>query len=91
MFCGFRPTAVLLARSTDAPGDKPRICVKFRVASGNSETAREFTTVNHVPGNGGSMSNGGAAVVSGMLFVNSGYSHHGGILPGNVLLAFAVE
>jgi len=55
------------------------------------ETAREFTTVNHVPGNGGSMSNGGAAVVGGMLFVNSGYSHHGGILPGNVLLAFAVE
>ena len=24
-----------------------------------------------------------------MLFVNSGYSHHGGILPGNVLLAFS--
>ena len=55
------------------------------------DTAREFATVNHVQANGGSMSNGGAAVVGGMLFVNSGYSHHGGILPGNVLLAFSVE
>ena len=55
------------------------------------DTAREFTTVNQVHANGGSMSNGGAAVVDGMLFINSGYSHHGGILPGNVLLAFSVE
>lgn len=55
------------------------------------DTAREFPTVNHVRANGGSMSNGGPAVVSGMLFVTSGYSHHGGILPGNVLLAFALE
>jgi polyvinyl alcohol dehydrogenase (cytochrome) len=55
------------------------------------DTAREFNTVNHVHANGGSMSNGGAAVVDGTLFVNSGYSHHGGILPGNVLLAFSVE
>jgi len=55
------------------------------------DTAREFATVNGVPANGGSMSNGGPAVVGGMLFVNSGYSHHGGILPGNVLLAFALE
>jgi polyvinyl alcohol dehydrogenase (cytochrome) len=55
------------------------------------DTAREFTTVNQVPANGGSMSNGGAAVVDGLLLVNSGYSHHGGILPGNVLLAFSVE
>jgi len=55
------------------------------------DTARDFTTTNGVKANGGSMSNGGPAVVSGMLFVNSGYSHHGGILPGNVLLAFALE
>jgi hypothetical protein len=25
-----------------------------------------------------------------MIYVNSGYSHHGGILPGNVLLAFGL-
>jgi polyvinyl alcohol dehydrogenase (cytochrome) len=55
------------------------------------DTAREFTTVNGVNANGGSMSNGGPAIVGGMLFVNSGYSHHGGILPGNVLLAFSAE
>ena len=54
-------------------------------------TAREFTTVNAVKANGGSMSNSGPAIVGGMLYVNSGYSHHGGILPGNVLLAFSKE
>jgi len=56
-----------------------------------TDTAREFTTVNGVKANGGSMSNGGAAIVDGVLYVNSGYSHHGGILPGNVLLAFSAE
>ena len=55
------------------------------------DTAREFVTVNGVKAHGGSMSNGGAVVVDGMLFVNSGYAHHGGILPGNALLAFAPE
>ena len=33
----------------------------------------------------------GPSIVGGMLYVNSGYSHHGAVLPGNVLLAFAVE
>jgi polyvinyl alcohol dehydrogenase (cytochrome) len=55
------------------------------------DTAREFPTVNSVKANGGSMSNSGPAIAGGMLFVNSGYSHHGGILPGNVLLAFSRE
>jgi polyvinyl alcohol dehydrogenase (cytochrome) len=55
------------------------------------DTAREFATVNGVKANGGSISNGGPAVVDGMLLVNSGYSHHGGILPGNVLLAFSAH
>jgi polyvinyl alcohol dehydrogenase (cytochrome) len=55
------------------------------------DSVREFTTVNGVRANGGSMSNGGPVVVDGMLYVNSGYSHHGAILPGNVLLAFAPE
>jgi polyvinyl alcohol dehydrogenase (cytochrome) len=54
-------------------------------------TARDFPTVNGVNANGGSMSNAGPTVVGGMLFVNSGYSHHGGILPGNALLAFSPE
>ncbi len=55
------------------------------------DTARDFATVNGVKANGGSMSNSGPAIAGGMLFVNSGYSHHGGILPGNVLLAFSAE
>ena len=55
------------------------------------DTARDFPTVNGVKANGGSMSNAGPTVVGGMLFVNSGYSHHGGIIPGNALLAFAPE
>lgn len=55
------------------------------------DTARDFATVNGVKANGGSMSNSGPAIVGGMLFVNSGYSHHGGILPGNVMLAFSAE
>ena len=55
------------------------------------DTARDFATVNGVTANGGSMSNSGPAIVGGMLYVNSGYSHHGGILPGNVLLAFSAE
>jgi polyvinyl alcohol dehydrogenase (cytochrome) len=55
------------------------------------DTARDFATVNGVKANGGSMSNAGPTVVGGMLFVNSGYSHHGGIIPGNVMLAFSSE
>ena len=51
----------------------------------------KYATVNGVKANGGSMSNAGATVVGGMLFVHSGYSHHGAIIPGNVLLAFAPE
>jgi len=55
------------------------------------DTSKGFQTVNGVKANGGSMSNSGPTVVSGMVFANSGYSHHGGITPGNVLLAFSVE
>ncbi len=55
------------------------------------DTAREFATVNGVAAKGGSISDGGVAVVDGMLFANSGYSHHSGIIPGNVFLAFDVE
>ena len=54
-------------------------------------TVGDYKTVNGVAANGGSISNGGATVVGGMLFINSGYSHHGARIPGNVLLAFSVE
>jgi polyvinyl alcohol dehydrogenase (cytochrome) len=55
------------------------------------DTVRDFTTVNGVPARGGSINNGGPAVAGGMVFTNSGYSHHSGVIPGNVLLAFAVD
>jgi polyvinyl alcohol dehydrogenase (cytochrome) len=51
------------------------------------DTAREFDTVNGVPGHGGSIDGPGAVVVNGMVFVNSGYARQSG-MPGNVLLAF---
>ena len=54
-------------------------------------TARDYQAVNGVKANGGSLSNAGPTIVNGMLYINSGYSHHGGIMPGNVLLAFSVE
>jgi len=47
--------------------------------------------VNAVKANGGSMSNAGVTVAGEMLFVHSGCSHHGAVIPGNVLLAFAPE
>ena len=54
-------------------------------------TVRDYSSVNGVKANGGSISNAGPTVVGGMLFTNSGYSHHGGVIPGNVLLAFSVD
>jgi polyvinyl alcohol dehydrogenase (cytochrome) len=54
------------------------------------DTNKEFMTVNGVKANGAAMDGPGAAVVDGMLYINSGY---GGLVgrPGNVLLAFGVE
>jgi polyvinyl alcohol dehydrogenase (cytochrome) len=54
-------------------------------------TVRDFTTVNGVPGKGGSMGAPGPTVVGGMLYVGSGYVGVSTGLPGNVLLAFSVE
>lgn len=51
------------------------------------DTARDFDTVNGVPGHGGSIDGPGAVVVNGIVYVNSGYSRQSG-MPGNVLLAF---
>ena len=54
------------------------------------DTIREYTTVNGVPGRGGSIDGPGPVIAGGMVFVNSGYPTAGGT-PGNVLLAFSVE
>jgi polyvinyl alcohol dehydrogenase (cytochrome) len=51
------------------------------------DTNRDFTTVNGVKANGGSIDGPGPVVAGGMLYVTAG---NGGIvgMPGNVLLAF---
>jgi len=54
-------------------------------------TAQVFETVNGVAARGGSMGGPGATLVNGMVYVPSGYVMFGGALPGNVLLAFAVQ
>jgi polyvinyl alcohol dehydrogenase (cytochrome) len=54
------------------------------------DTAKNFTAVNGVEANGGSLDGAGPVVAGGMLFVNSGYPRTGG-MAGNVLLAFAPE
>ena len=66
----------------------------YATASGNvlwdTDTARDFPTVNGPPAHGGSMDAACPAVVNGMVFVNSGYGQWGG-MRGNVLLAFSVQ
>jgi polyvinyl alcohol dehydrogenase (cytochrome) len=54
------------------------------------DAAREFKTVNGVPARGGAIDGGGAAIVGGMVFVDSGYGSIYG-LAGNVLLAFSPQ
>jgi polyvinyl alcohol dehydrogenase (cytochrome) len=67
------------------------------VATGNGSviwefnTVRGYTTVNGVPGKGGSMGAPGPTIVGGMLYVGSGYVGVSNGLPGNVLLAFSAE
>jgi polyvinyl alcohol dehydrogenase (cytochrome) len=54
------------------------------------DTAREFTTVNHVPAHGGSIDGPGPVVINGLVLIGSGYPRNGG-MPGNVLLAFGAD
>ncbi|MGA2021382.1 MAG: PQQ-binding-like beta-propeller repeat protein [Candidatus Sulfotelmatobacter sp.] len=52
------------------------------------DTAQEFRTTNGVKGHGGSMNGAGPAIVSGMVYVNTGYTN---AMAGNVLLAFSIN
>jgi polyvinyl alcohol dehydrogenase (cytochrome) len=52
------------------------------------DTAKEYRTVNQVQGAGGSLQAGGATIVNGVVYVNSGSAEG---QPGNVLLAFSVN
>jgi len=54
------------------------------------DTARDYTTVNHVAARGGSIDVGGVAIANGVVVTTSGYPQWGG-LRGNVLLVFSVD
>jgi polyvinyl alcohol dehydrogenase (cytochrome) len=54
------------------------------------ETAKEFVTVNGIKASGGSLDQGGATIVNGVVYINSGYGQRNG-QPGNVLLAYSVD
>lgn len=54
------------------------------------DTAREFQTVNGVPGRGGAIDGPGPVVAGGMVYAVSGRGQRG-LVPGNVLIAFAAE
>jgi len=56
----------------------------------DTDTQQEFKTVNGVAAHGGSLNGPGPVIVSGMLYVNSGYVHIG-TAPGNVLLAYSID
>jgi polyvinyl alcohol dehydrogenase (cytochrome) len=52
------------------------------------DTVQDYKTTNGVKAHGGSLNGAGPTVVSGMVYVNTGYTN---ALAGNVLLAFAAE
>ena len=52
------------------------------------DTTQKVTTVNGIPGKGGSIGSAGAVVVNGMVYVTSGYVGFLNGQPGNLLLAF---
>ena len=52
------------------------------------DTAKDFATVNRIKASGGSLDQGGATIVNGVVYVNSGSAPG---KPGNVLLAFSVD
>jgi polyvinyl alcohol dehydrogenase (cytochrome) len=54
------------------------------------DTAHSYASVNGIAAEGGSLDLGGAVIVDGTLYVNSGYGRLIG-QPGNALLAFSVD
>jgi polyvinyl alcohol dehydrogenase (cytochrome) len=55
-----------------------------------TDTNKEFQTVNGVAGKGGAINGPGPVVVNGMMFTNSGYAYLGMGIGGNVLLAYGL-
>ena len=89
-----QPGAVSVAGDVVFSGSIDGHIRAFAAANGERlwdfDTAREYATVNGVPARGGSLDGAGAVIAGGMVFVNSGYPRFGG-MPGNVLLAFALD
>ena len=54
------------------------------------DTAKDYATVNGIRASGGSLDQGGATIVNGVVYIHSGYGQRIG-QPGNVLLAFSVD
>jgi polyvinyl alcohol dehydrogenase (cytochrome) len=52
------------------------------------DTAQDFRTTNGIKAHGGSLNGAGPTIVSGMVYVNTGYTN---AMAGNVLLAFAAD
>jgi polyvinyl alcohol dehydrogenase (cytochrome) len=52
------------------------------------DTARDFHTINGVKAHGGGLNGAGPTIVSGMVYVNTGYDN---AMSGNVLLAFSLQ
>ena len=88
----------LMARRTER--QEPRLLWRGRAMGGSStingqiawdvDTAKDFTTVNGIKASGGSLDQGGAVIVNGVVYINSGYGQRNG-QPGNVLLAYSVD
>lgn len=55
-----------------------------------TDTKREFETINGVPAHGGAIDGPGPVISDGMVYLNSGYALFGQ-MPGNVMLAFSVK
>lgn len=66
----------------------------YDAANGNEvwrfDTARDFTGVNGLKGNGGSLGNGGPVIVGNRIYVTSGFNILNTGIAGNVLLAFEI-
>jgi polyvinyl alcohol dehydrogenase (cytochrome) len=52
------------------------------------DAAQEFHTTNGLQAHGGSLNGAGPTIVSGMVYVSTGYTS---AMAGNVLLAFSVD
>lgn len=54
------------------------------------DTAREFSGVNGLEGNGGSLGNGGPVIVGNRIYITSGFNMLNTGIAGNVLFAFEI-